>query len=442
MKEKLEQKSLIRRTALPESIPIIITMTGIFKILIACTINMLAVSTVFMTQSIFLEISESFNIDITQARFSFSIISLFYSASFFFLGPAADKFDLPKIAVTGLLLLAVTVVGASYAASFGMFIIAMALMGICAALIPASMFPHVTKTSPQNKIGVYVGLIVASGTLGVIFGRVSMGLLTATIGWQFSFRIVSVVLLFLSAISFFILVEKHNDKSRNHQKLFKLYANSIRLMFNPKILSLLLVGFSLFFGFLGMATFLTYRLLAPPFNFSSGEIGWISFAGITALIAPFSGNISQKIGVLKIIFPGLFICLLSFQLMGWSPSITLIASGLLLLFFGVYSCQPLVFLLIGQSVPGESIGSASSLYILFCIGGGSLSSILLGPVWRSYGWHGITTLCSISLLISLLIMSVIALKKREKGVRPERRGFNVVITVEHNNKTVMSNNEN
>ncbi|MFC1868993.1 MFS transporter [Thermodesulfobacteriota bacterium] len=277
------------------------------KILIACTINMLAVSTVFMTQSIFLEISESFNIDITQARFSFSIVSLFYSASFFFLGPAADKFDLPKIAVTGLLLLAMTVVGASYATSFGMFIIAMALMGICAALIPASMFPHVAKTSPKNKIGIYMGSIVAAGTLGVIFGRVSMGVLTATIGWQFSFRIISVVLFFLSALTFLSLVEKHDEKSKNHQKLTRLYANSIRLMFNPKILSLLLVGFSLIFGFLGMITFLTYRLLAPPFNFSSGEIGWISFAGITALIAPFAGNLSQKIGTYKIIFPSLFI---------------------------------------------------------------------------------------------------------------------------------------
>jgi YNFM family putative membrane transporter len=99
--------------------------------------------------------------------------------------------------------------------------------------------------------------------------------------------------------------------------------------------------------------------------------------------------------------------------MGWFQSITLTALGLLLLFLGVYACQPLVFLLIGQNVPKESIGSASSLYILFCIGGGSLSSIFLGPVWRSYGWHGITTLCSISLLISLLIMSIITLKERD-----------------------------
>jgi len=383
------------------------------KILIACTINLLAVSTVFMTQSIFLELSESFNIDITQARFSFSIVSLFYAASFFFLGPAADKFDLPKIAVTGLLLLAITIFCSSYATSFNLFVVSMALIGICAALIPASMFPHIAKTSPKNKIGMYMGSIVASGTLGVILGRVAMGLLTSIIGWQFSFRIVSFVLLFLTVLTFLYLVERDEQNSKNQQKLTRLYANSIRLLFDPKILSLLLAGFSLFVGFLGMVTFLTYRLIAPPFNFSSGEVGWISFAGITALIAPFAGNLSQKIGTNKIIFYSLLVCLLSFQFMGWFQSITLTVFGLLLLFLGVYTFQPVLFLLVAQNVPKESIGSASSLYILFCIGGGSLSSIFLGPVWHSYGWSGITTICTISVLISLLIISVTALKDRD-----------------------------
>lgn len=389
--------------------------TDVSRVAIACIINLLAVSTVFMTQSIFLELSESFTINITQARFSFSIVSLFYAVSFVFLGPVVDKFDLPKISATGLVVLASTVFYASCAATFSAFIIAMALMGMSAALIPASMFPHIAKTSPKNKIGIYMGTIVASGTLGVIFGRVSMGLMTAIIGWQLSFRIISFILIVLAALTFFSLAENQDEKSSKPQKLYRLYANSIGLLCNPKILSLLLTGFTLFVGFLGMVTFLTYRLIGPPFNFSSGEVGWISFAGITALVAPFAGNLSQKIGTYKIIISALLVCLLSFQLMGWFESVASITSGLLLLFLGVYTIQPILFLIVGENVPKESIGSASSLYILFCIGGGSLSSIFLGPIWRIYGWQGITLLCSISLLIAVAIMTVFAL--REKDVK-------------------------
>ena len=168
----------------------------------------------------------------------------------------------------------------------------------------------------------------------------------------------------------------------------------------------------MFFLFAGIDTFFFYSIIDSLFFLSSGVIGWVSFSGITARIALFAGILSQHIGTYKILFSSLLVCLLSFQLMGWFQSITLTALGLLLLFLGVYTFQPILFILVGQNVPKESIGSASSLYILFCIGGGSLSSIFLGPVWRSYGWHGITILCSISLLISLLIMSVIALKER------------------------------
>ncbi len=381
------------------------------KTLVACAINLLAVSTVFMTQSIFLEISETFKIELPQARFAFSIVSLSYAVSFIFLGPAADKFDLPKIAVSGLLSLAATVYFASLAVNFSLFLTAMALVGVSAALIPASMFPHVAKTSPQDKIGAYVGLIVASGILGVIFGRVSMGIMTSSLGWQVSFRIIAFLIFILCIVTFFSLVEKQEKREKNNQKLSELYVKSIGIVLNPKILSLLLAGFSLFFGFLGMVTFLTYRLILPPFNFTSGEVGWISFAGITALIAPFAGSLSQKIGIYRIIIPGLLVSLFSFQLMGWFLSIPVITIGLLLLFFSLYSSQPLLFLLIGQSVPADSLGSASSLYIFFCVGGGSLSSIILGPVWNSYGWPGITIVCTIFLLISLTIVSIFALKK-------------------------------
>jgi len=383
------------------------------KLLIACSINLLAVSSVFMTQSIFLELSQSFQIDISHARFSFSIVSLFYAIAFIFLGPITDRYDLPKISLIGLLLLSATVFGSSYMANFNLFIIAMALTGTFAALIPASMFPHIAKTSPASKIGTYMGAIVASGTLGVIFGRVTMGLLTSIVGWEVSFRIIFLILLILSALTFIYLVEKQKKISVGHPELKKLYANSIRLLLNPKVLSMLLAGFSLFVGFLGMVTFLTYRLIGPPFYYTSGEVGWISFAGITALVAPFAGKFSQKVGTLKLIIYSLLLCLLSFQLMGWFESVTIIVVGLLLLFLSVYTFQPILFILVGQNVSSKSIGSASSLYILFCIGGGSLSSVFLGPVWRAYSWDGVTLFCSGSLIISLLIVSVIAIKESD-----------------------------
>ncbi len=128
-------------------------------------------------------------------------------------------------------------------------------MGLGAALIPAAMFSHIAKTSPQGKSGLYMGSIVASGTLGVIVGRVSMGLMTEAMGWQLAFRFFGALLLVFAVLTYLVLLEKNQVKEENKRSLFELYSNSISLMVSPQVFPLLGVGFCLFVGFLGMVTF-------------------------------------------------------------------------------------------------------------------------------------------------------------------------------------------
>jgi YNFM family putative membrane transporter len=175
-------------------------------------------------------------------------------------------------------------------------------------------------------------------------------------------------------------------------------------MISPELLPWLMTGFFLFFGFLGMVTFLTFRLTNAPFYFTSADIGWISLTGLTASIgSPLSGILAKKTGVFKIMITSLGLCLISVQLMGWIPLTLTVGTGLLLLFLGVYFCQPLIFLSISEKVPQTYLGTASSFYILFCIGGGSASSVALGPIWKLFGWQGITLICSGSLVIAMAL---------------------------------------
>jgi YNFM family putative membrane transporter len=198
--------------------------------------------------------------------------------------------------------------------------------------------------------------------------------------------------------------KKINNAPKAGEKYSKSYLKALKLMISPELLRLLMTGFFLFFGFLGMVTFLTFRLTNAPFYFTSADIGWISLAGLTALIgSPLSGILAKKTGVFKIMIASLSLCLISVQLMGWIPLKLPVCTGLLLLFLGVYFCQPLIFLLISQKVPQKYLGTASSFYILFCIGGGSVSSVALGPVWKLFGWQGVTLICSGSLVIAMAL---------------------------------------
>jgi MFS transporter, YNFM family, putative membrane transport protein len=380
-------------------------VANLTKASITCLAAMIAVSAVFMTQSVFLEISGFFHVDINQARFAFSIVSIFYAFSFLIFGPAADRFELKKMSTFGLFFIAAGVFTAANVNRFDYFIISMAVIGISASAVAASMFPYMVKIAPKKKQGLYLGAFVAASTAGMVIGRFLTGLMTSWWGLTNTLKIISMTIFIFSLLTMIVLNDKKINKgSKTVQKESKSYFKALKTIMSSEIISLLMIGFFLFFGFIGMITFLSFRLTYSPFYFTSAEIGWISLAGLTAIPgSPLSGILAKKVGDLKVIIASLGLCLISVQLMGWIPLIVPIITGLLLLFLGVYFCQPLVFLLISQKVPQIYLGTASSFYVLFCIGGGSVSSVLLGPIWKSFGWWGITLTCSCSMAIAMII---------------------------------------
>ena len=395
----------------PESVTRSAEYITLPRLCMVCLVTMLAVVTVFMNQAIFMDLARSFALDSKDAALSFSFTSTGYALAFLLAGPLADAFHPARLTALGLALIAALLLCASMTGSFPVFLGCMAIAGGAAALIPAAMFPYATRLSPQHRQGLYIGAIVASATMGIIVGRAALGLGTQVLGWEVSYRLFAGLLALLALCSLRVL-RTPGDWRIAPADLSTLYGNMLRVLLHTQSVALLLAGFSLFFGFLGAITFLTFRLTAPPFDFTSGQVGWISFAGLAAIIAPFSGGLSQRFGVFRVILPGLLCCLLALQALGWSMSVPGTTLGIALLFLGVYACQPLLFLLMGRGLPADSLGSASSLYILCCIGGGSISSVLLRGVWESLGWQGVIMACSAAILVTLAIVCSLALRSR------------------------------
>ncbi len=381
-------------------------VTGFLRPFFICSASLLAASCVFMTQAIFLELAESLSVEESRARLSFSVVTLCYGLSFLVFGPVADRVNQPKMASWASFCLAGAVILASLTHQFSLFIVCMGLTGIAASAVPAAMFPYMITFAPENRLGIYLGSMMAAGTLGVVTGRFAVGLMTALWGWEWAFRLIAVFALVCGvAIKGFLAPSVVSRLDQGEDRMFPIL-RQFRLMADPKLRNLLLIGFLLFFGFMGMVTFLTFHLGKAPYYFTAREIGWVSLAGLTALFgAPVSGSFSQRIGWFKVALTGICLCLVSTQLLGWGGSLFLVVAGVLFIFLGAYMCQPAVFFELSRTVPPDSAGFASSMYILFCIGGSSVASTLLGPVWVYWGWAGVTLACSASLIgaISLVV---------------------------------------
>jgi YNFM family putative membrane transporter len=369
---------------------------------IACLTTCFAVATVYSSQAVFSDISIKYGMSVSDARFAFSICSIAYALAFFVMGPLSDLFSARVLAATGLLVAAGATALNAVSANQLTFVFASAVQGASAAAVPVAMFALLPRLARKDQVGTYFGLIIAASVVGITLGRAGMGLLTASVGLSAAQMGSAIILLIMSVLLAALPKEPLTYTPRVG---LDAYVRALRMLASPDLVRLLATGFFLFFGYLGAVTFLTLRLNEPPFALDSDTIGSISLLGLGAVMgAPISGRLTGRYGSLTVGVVGLGIVMGAIVCLALAESVMGISGGLFLIFLGTFVCQPAVFVRIAERVPTDRRGAASSLYLLTCLGAGSLASAALGPLWTAAGWTGVTTACLTAVAASLLLL--------------------------------------
>lgn len=371
---------------------------------IASLVTCLAVASVYITQPILAEIAGAFGVSPTSARLAFSVASIAYAVSFFAVGPLSDHFSAGKMARAGLLAPAVSLMLAAHASTFEQLLVLLALAGAAVAAVPAAIFAMVPRIAPSGQIGAYFGAIIAASVVGITIGRSVTGILARMFGWSHAVTIVAAAMAVMAALS--VVLDRGGDSSATKRmSIAAAYRNAGAMLADMRLLVLFAAGFLLFFGYLGVVTFLTLRLQAAPFFYNSGTIGAISLVGLSAVVgAPVSGWLAARTSPLVVACAALAVVAAAMGCLRVADNGILATSGLFMLFLGVFSCQPAVFLQIAQRAGSDRRGAASSLYLLTCLGAGSISSMLLGPVWTQSGWQGVTSIGMGSIVFAAMIL--------------------------------------
>lgn len=362
----------------------------------------LVVATVYMTQPIFPQIAQSLRVEPVDARLAFFFVSLAYSLSFFVFGPLSDRIQAKSLAVWGTAALVVLLVGASQAGSFAVLVAALAAAGVAAAAVPAATLALMPRIAPPGTAGTYFGIVIAASVAGITVGRSATGLVAGWLGWRQAILLLALLnAACLIALAFLPRTELPHAGGRAVRQA---YGQALGMFGQPKVARLLGVGALLFFGYLGAVTFLTFRLAAEPFGLGASAIGLVSAIGLAALFgAPLSGAMIPRLGARRVVLLGLPTALAGILVLAVAGSTPLVAAGLLLVFLGVFSCQPAVLVLLAAVVPERNRGSASSSYMLSCLCSGSLSTMAMGPVWTAYGWPGVVTTACVAIVAAVLL---------------------------------------
>lgn len=361
----------------------------------------LAVGSVYVSQPLFFLLAERFGTTPEAMRDLFSITVTVYALSFFVAGPLTDLWPATRLMASGAVVLGLCLSAAGLAQSSTGFAIAMIAASTSAAFVPAAGFALLGQSAPQDMQGVYFGIAIAASIVGITLCRSVSAVLVAYLGFA-PFMLAFATVLICTALA--AMVQGRADAPAARGAILAKYRQSVALLFETAILERLLVGGLLFFGYLGIATYLTFRLAAAPFELSTAQIGIVNVAGLIAVVgAPGAGVAIRRWGSLSVGICGLICAIIGALIIWQSQSLPPMALGLILLFLGTFATQPVKLVELSAIAGPARRGAVSSLYLLVCLLMGGFSASALGPLWAARGWNGVAAAAVGALCLALAI---------------------------------------
>ncbi|WP_322487312.1 MFS transporter [Chloroflexus sp.] len=362
------------------------------------TAGVVVFSDMYLTQPILPQLSVEYGIAPATAGLSVSVVVLMIALGSLAVGPLSDRWGRWPVMVGSALFLALPTLLCALAPSFELLLAGRALQGLCIPGLTAVAVAYLGDRLPATDLGRAVGGWIAANVAGGLSGRVVGGLISDGFGWRASF----VVFAGLTLVSGFgLLVMLPRDRAvvtsggwrQAYQAMFAHVADR-------HLRAAYVIGGALFFGFLGIFTYLPYYLSAPPFGLPPAIIAlaYVSYlAGV--IVSPWAGALSARYPRPRLIMVGLLIAMAGIGLT-LIPNLLLIALGLWTLCSGMFIAQGIAPALVNQ-LAQQAKGAASALYLVAYYIGGTLGGVIPGLGWQAAGWPGVVAICLSALALAL-----------------------------------------
>jgi YNFM family putative membrane transporter len=153
-----------------------------------------------------------------------------------------------------------------------------------------------------------------------------------------------------------------------------------------------------FFGFVGIFTYGTYRLTSPQIGLGLAGAGLVYGVWLVGIAVPGVGGLAQRMGPQRLL-PGLVAMSLAGCLLTLVDSLPVVVAGLGLMAFAMFSTVTTCQLLIPRLVDHHR-GTATSLHLTLYYLGGALGAYLPG-LWLDAGWSRLVMVCAASISCGL-----------------------------------------
>lgn len=364
----------------------------------------------YCTQPLLPLLAHIFHASKTGVSLTVSAATLGVAISAPFFGALTERLPRKRVIVVSLVGVSIPTLMAATATSLGQLIFWRFLEGITLPGIFAVVVTYIGEEWPADRLALIMSFYVSGTALGGFLGRLMSGILAEFFNWRISFLTLGAVSLAgAAAVAAWLPPGQRRPgvvalRQSSGPPAFPYQVQA--LLRNRRLVATFAVGFNVLFSLVGVFTWITFHLSAPPFRLSTTALSSLFFVYLIGLVVtPAAGYLITRVG-LRVGIAGAIVCSITGVLLTLAPSLPVVIAGLTLLSSGVFIAQTASQSHLRVAAPSGARVTAAGLYLTCYYLGGTAAGVIPGLFWAIGKWPAcvafIVTMQSIALVIALI----------------------------------------
>jgi predicted MFS family arabinose efflux permease len=343
----------------------------------------------YAPQALLPELAREFGVSAAQISAMITASTLAIALTAPFTGAAADVLGRKRLITTAMFAVTVPVLMETIATTPGTLIFWRFIEGLLLPPIFTVVLAYVGDEWPPAEVVGVAGLYVSASSLGGFCGRLVPGIVGDVAGWRYAFLAIAAI-----GLAGAIVVATKLPREKRFVRSDGFVASGrqmLRHLGNLQLVATCVVGFGVLFNFIAIFTYVSFRLAAPPYDFTPSLLGAVFFTYLVGAVAtPWTGRVVMRYGRRALMIGVISVWLVGLALLLAAP-LALILIGLSLCAGCGMLCQAISTGYVTASA-NEGRSSAIGLYVSSFYFGGSVGGVAAGASWSAAGWWGVVAL--------------------------------------------------